>query len=369
MIFDRIRDWQERRKALRELDRDRRRERQVADVRFLEILEQAEAVAATDQRAAALKLCKTIVERFPALARESERLLGVLRALGDADIIEQLMLDGLTKNLKNPFFLTNYAQAALIRGDDKTALERWQAVIKCDPDFPGGYAYAAGCLSRLNRLDEAEAILARGLRRRPNDVYCLVEHAKIAELKGDDDAALERWQKLIDFPFDDQTYARHGVSSKAYCLLRLGRWDEIEAFMVPYITRHGVNEDALLVLAVAAEGRGDLDEAVKRYQSLVTKFPMFVNGYRHAIQLLETLGRRDEADNVRYRLAQRFPEDPVYLLDWARAAQGADNAETARRWREVRAQFPDCADIPDLDASHPSPNASAAPVDASPSAS
>lgn len=341
MIFDRLKAWRERREVFRELAREQRAERDAEFWSFGEMLQRAESAAATDHNATGRALCQAIIDKFHARALKSRELLKVLLDLRACDLAERLMLDGMSRYPKHPFYLKGYANSAELRGDYEAALPRWLAVIKCAPSVAEGYAHAAACLSHLSRLREAEAMLARGIRKDPFDVFCLIEHARIAEVMEHHEEALKRWQHLIDVPSDQSIYKQNGILGKAQCLRKMNRWDDAEALLLPFTVRYGIAEAPLLELALIAEGRGDWNETLRRYESLRTRIPMFHAGYRGTIKALEQLGRHDEADVIRYQFAERFPDDPGPLGDWARAAYRlSDAAEIARRWNTVRERFP-----------------------------
>jgi predicted Zn-dependent protease len=48
-------------------------------------------------------------------------------------------------------------------GDDAGAVEHFQKLIALSPHYPPGYHMAARALVRLHRIDEAKAILSRGI--------------------------------------------------------------------------------------------------------------------------------------------------------------------------------------------------------------
>lgn len=341
MIFDRIRAWRERREVFREIDEQRRNDAELGRVRFLEALEWSEALVAADQRLPARDLCRQISERFPRQAMESARFLRVLAEFRESDTAERLMSAGLKRRPRNWFYLEGYAKAAEWRNDYETAFKRWNDVLRVAPNYAAAYSRAAACLAALDRPLEADATLAKGLRKDPTDVLCLIEYAKIAETMHQYDEALSRWQNLIDFPSEQSIYLHNGIIGKCHCLRKIGRGADAEALLRPFIDQYGVREVILLELAAIAEDKGDLEEALKRYEALINKFPMFQPGYHGAIKTLELLGRENEADAMRLRLAHRFQDELWPWAEWARnAGRLGDGNEVAVRWHIVRERFP-----------------------------
>lgn len=343
MIFDAIRAWSERRQVMREIAAHRLIERDRDEIRFKEILERTEAAMAADQRAAALRLSHEIQERFERLASESSRFFKIILDLHQYDDAERLINVGFARHPRESFFIVGRARVADQRGDIETALERWTIVQHKFPTLPLGYARAAACLVKAGRIEEADAMLDRGIKKAPDDVFCLIEHAKLAEATGNLDEAVVRWQRLIDVPSEQLIFLQNGTLGLAQCLRRKGALDEAEALLLPYIERFGVQEVTLMELARIAEARGDWAEALTRWHRVKSKFPMFGEGYRGVIGALKQTGQNDGVAAVLCELMDRFPDEIGRALDYAREAYGGgDNAEIARRWAIVRERFPDC---------------------------
>jgi tetratricopeptide (TPR) repeat protein len=312
-------------------------------MRFKEILERAEAAMAADQRATALLLCREIQERFYRQASDSQRFFKIILDLHQYDDAERLMNDGLARHPRENFFIVGRARVAEERGDIEIALERWAVVRQRLPGLALGYARTAACLVKAGRMGEADAMLDRGITQSPDDVFCLIEHAKIAEAVGNFEEAVVRWQRLIDVPSDQHIFRQNGTIGLAQCLRKMGRLDQAEALLGPFIDRFGVKEVTLMELARIAEGRNDWVEAVTRWQRVKRSFPLLGEGYWGVISALKQSGRKDGVDAVLCELIDRFPDDLGAALEYAQSArEGGDTVESARRWAAVRERFPDC---------------------------
>ncbi len=77
------------------------------------------------------------------------------------------------------------AQVSQRRGWWVEAVGRWDRVRKQFPDAPDSYFYGAMCLVEAGREGEAEALLARAIRRFPDNVYVHVEYAQLAVRRAD----------------------------------------------------------------------------------------------------------------------------------------------------------------------------------------
>jgi tetratricopeptide (TPR) repeat protein len=343
VIFESMREWLGRRQVLRDFAELQRAERDRDDVNFKEVLERAEAAVAADQRETALHLWQEIRSSFRRQAIESQKILRILLYLQQFDDAEQLMNDGLARHPGERFFLVGHARVAEQRGDIEIALKRWAVVRKKFPLFALGYAQSAACLTRAGRMVEADKMLARGIRLSPGDVFCLIEHAKLAEAMGDFQEALVRWRRLMDFPSDQHIFRQNGAIGLAQCQRKMGHPDEAEAVLVPFVERFGLQEITAMELARIAEDRGDLATALARWQRVKRIFPMLDQGYRGVIQVLKKIGEKDGVDTILCEMIERFPDDVRPAADYARnAAEQRDKPETARRWAMVVERFPEC---------------------------
>ncbi len=192
-------------------------------------------------------------------------------------------------------------------------------------------------------MDDADEMLKQGIKRGYDDVFCLIEHAKLAETRGDFEAALTRWQFLRDVQ-DEPTHPsyQNGTIGLAQCLRTIGRFDDAEAVLVPFINRFGVQEVTMMELALIAEGREDWEQAITRWARVKNKFPMLTTGYQRQISALKHLGRMSAIDEVMLELIDRFPDALWAARDYAAFAdEMGDKAEFARRWTMVVQRFPD----------------------------
>jgi tetratricopeptide (TPR) repeat protein len=339
-----VRDWLARREAIKELAEVRRVERERDEMRFQMFLERIEAAMAADQHAVALRLWHEIREGFYLQATRSAKLFKILLDLREFDDAEKLISDGITRYPREQFYIVGRARVAEMRGDIETALERWRIVRQKFPYLALGYAQTAACLVKADRMDEADAMLAQGIKRSYNDVFCLMEHARIAEARGKFDQALDRWQHLRDVaPDENHPCYQNGTIGLAKCLRKFGRADDAEALLLPFVQQFGVEYAALIELAEIAADRGDAAEAIKRWQRIKNGFPLMNGGYLGQIGVLKKFGRTAEVEAVLFEAMDRMPGELWPAVDYANAAgEVGDHAESARRWSMVIERFPDC---------------------------
>jgi tetratricopeptide (TPR) repeat protein len=76
------------------------------------------------------------------------------------------------------------------------AVERWSEIRRDWPDEPAGYSWGVGALRELGRVEEAEALLAEGQSRNPDNLELAMEAALLSGSIGDWTNALKRWDVL-----------------------------------------------------------------------------------------------------------------------------------------------------------------------------
>jgi tetratricopeptide (TPR) repeat protein len=150
-------------------------------------------------------------------------------------------------------------------------------------------------MEQLRRADEAVL-----LDQNHNPIYL----AKLAVDTGDLEAAVEHWDRarqlmpngVIDVP------------ESLDILLGLKRYDEADELMKERRKRHPGDRDCLEGLARIAEERGDIDEALKRWEVVRSRVVNNIYGYHGCARCLLALGRLDEAE-AQYNAALRRGRD------------------------------------------------------------
>jgi len=160
-----------------------------------------------------------------------------------------------------------------------------------------------------------------------------IEAARHALDRGEHADAVDAWEKVrTRFP---------GLALKSAdafeLVLDLGRFDEAEEMMRDGQRRQPRQVSFPLGYARVAQRRGDAEEAVRRCEALLRRFFDCAEGYLLAAQCLDALGRRDEAEAVLERGAQRLPRDFAILCAHAtHAEQRGDMPAALDRWRIVQ---------------------------------
>ena len=286
--------------------------------------------------------------RFPALSVTTKRGLNLLLELGRYDEAEALMREGRGRYRANAasfsadqaaFLEAGLARIACQRGNLKEAIDLCGALRRKFPHVAEGYTVAAACLVGLNREDEAEAVIAQGLTKAPGDFEMHKQYARNAMWRRDWPEALRRWEIMSD-QFKDQWLGPLGV---AQCLREMEQFEEAEEILGSACETFYKSDWLFAESADLATARGDLDEAVRRWERVLTRFPGLIVAYPRAAEAMNKIGRTAQADELLTFAVNRFQSDLYVHLEYARNAHRLeDRVIAADRWRLVCERFSTC---------------------------
>jgi tetratricopeptide (TPR) repeat protein len=201
----------------------------------------------------------------------------------------------------------DYASIALERGDFEAARGRYDHVRQSYPNEPMGPVGLGIALTRLNRLEEADKILAAAKLAYPEQVDAAIHYALVAQERRDWAEALRRFsQARRNFAKEPQLAL--GVAT---ALAHLGEFDVAERELEA--ARHGFSDDVAGVLSLSELARHLSEQPNERHLQ------------RELLARFESLG-----DNCEFGLVQRrFGAEPLGLLRWS----GTCPADVARALR------------------------------------
>jgi tetratricopeptide (TPR) repeat protein len=261
-----------------------------------------------------------------------------LRETGALDAADALLETACTRFPADPSPFIEQAWMALARNDPALAALRWQAVRTRFPDHWLGYTGGALALRDLHRLDEAEALLTDAADRFPGIYPVASEFAWLAAVRGDWNAALDRWTAALH-RFADQAEPRTG---QVRALRELQRFDEAEAALEQALGRFPDHAALIFESAMLAHDRADWPQAAARWAEVRERQPNEAAGWRLGAVAADHLGQREEAAALLDEAARRSP-DPADML-----VQHARQALNDRRWSDasdvcnlLRQRFPD----------------------------
>jgi tetratricopeptide (TPR) repeat protein len=258
---------------------------------------------------------------------ERRRALGALESLQQREEWALALDDG---------NLVNRAKVALSVDDPTAALRYWQEALTRYPRFAKRSRDSLEVLLGLRLFDEAEELMLEGSKRAPRDLYYAGGYALVAERRGDNEEAIQRWNRVRKrFPGDAMGYV-HGT----ICLNRGGQLAAADALNKKAIKLFPEDVRIWSESARIAEHRVDWPEAICRWQVVCERFKR-VQGDLGIARALTELGRIEEAEQ-RLREAQgSFPLVHEIAVALARlASRRGDKEEAVRLWADTRRRFP-----------------------------
>jgi tetratricopeptide (TPR) repeat protein len=332
-----LREWRERRAALRELnetiEETDARLADWADNPFL-LAKAALDVGNVEKAVAQWEEARLLM---PNVVLKSQETLEFLMTLKRYEEAEDLMREGRRRFPRDIFYVTAPAFIAQHQHDLALAAERWADVRAYDKSVSEGYWRGAICMRLLDRIDEAEALARQGIRVRPVEVFSRLEYARCAEHRRDWPEAVKRWRQAVDF-LPDQPAPAAGLGR---LLIELERYDEAEAWLSEAKQKFDRDIEVLTVDVLCAERRGDVDAALQRWSSIRNLFRSLPLAYPPCARLLTNAGRHAEADAVLLDAVGRFRDVPWAAVEYARLAhERQDWSEASARWAAVRERFP-----------------------------
>ena len=227
------------------------------------------------------------------------------------------------------------ALEAIKREDYAPALKIWTGLVNRHPRETRGSRLALDVLIGLKGFDEAEALARQGVKNHPGEAHYLRGLMRIAKERRD-------WDELFKCsailrkrsPGDPDGYLM-----PADALRSMNRLDEAEGLTRLATKRAGHHVLSLSGHAEVAFQRGDWNEAMKRFQSIVEMFDHTIGHYGLA-RTLHKMGRDADAEAILLRQADRVPSDASIRIELARLAQGRGEIDLAiERWSYVGGRY------------------------------
>jgi tetratricopeptide (TPR) repeat protein len=270
-------------------------------------------------------------------------MVGILEAFRDwqerRTILREIRQQKVDTNERLRFHVRDILTLALdaLERDDKPYAERaWTGALRDYPDLARASPLAFPLLLGLRRLDEAEALMQRGLKDHPNDTKYPVGLGQISEARHDVDEADKRWGFVRKrFPG-----VITGYTGGASALADKGQIKEAEALAMLAIKRFPDDLGGFLVMARLAVKQNDWESALSWYTTISDQFA-YVGGFTGAAEMLCKLGRFDDADALMSAARLRFGTDPGPIVQYAKTAEArGDTTEAITRWKMVLQRFP-----------------------------
>jgi tetratricopeptide (TPR) repeat protein len=266
-----------------------------------------------------------------------------LRELRQFDAAEALLAEALTRFPGDRGSLNEHAWLAVAQREWPEAARRWALVRERFPDDPEAYLRGAQALSSMWRHEEAEALLSDAIGRFPQDGGIAAEHAWLAYHRHLPEEAGQRFAELrCRFPA-----LLAGYLGGARVLRDQFRLAEAEAILEEAHHRFPdqpslLCEHARIPLFHPLRRERDPEEAMRRVERLLAKFPLCEEAYLLGVRTLRELGRPSEADELAEIGIGLLPQSAALAIENANnARERGDWAEAIWRYGAARQRFPE----------------------------
>lgn len=266
------------------------------------------------------------------------------------------------------------ARALVLSDDTATALKQLATHRLRAPNDPQGYVLAATLQRAAGRLDDAEALLAAGMRRAQSAPGVAVAHAEFAFARADWAEAARRAERvrslrpeavegwaigiaalLHEGQSDEATALHSRLSAEIAAAVRdavaaliagaataEARWIEIAGF-APEAAKP--TEQVLRTQGFAATNANDWPAAASVWAEARKHYPDLPLGWVHGANALSQMGQHAEAEALADAAMAMLDGNLSVRVGRAYlAAARQDWALAATRWADVRAVAPDRAD-------------------------
>jgi predicted Zn-dependent protease len=300
-LIDEFCSWRERRSAISEMNRLSRQADPLKDYRIEVALNAMKAGVLCEDAEATVRAFNQFRALAPERAITSATAIRALLAVGETELAETFLEQGLRKYPEAFVLMQLHANVATSRRDWSEAAKRWAAVRRKFPekDFWACY-WEAVALKELDKFDEADKLMERAIARSPKESESLAEYARIAERCGNENEALRRWELMRD-----RIEHHAGWVGCARTMCRLGRDDDAIELLIEAHMRFQSRPEPLVELAEIYQRRGPNDEAARRWQAVREHFPQIEQGYIKGAIVLRALGQGSEADALLRRYSEK----------------------------------------------------------------
>lgn len=298
--IEKVRTCRDRRSALTALRRLNREDKPYKHAEHLVLLDAMKNAAFREDRNGTTKVFHNLRALAPEVAIRSETAIRSLLAIGEIDLAESVLEEGLRKYPGDYILMLLHADVAGCRGNWLEADRRWKAMRRRFPDDYWACYWGAVALKEIGQLDEADRLMGRAIATEPHQAISAAEYARIAECRGDQQEALRRWE-LMRERIEDQS----GWVGCARIMCRLDRENEAIELLTKARWRFQTRPEPLIELAEIHLRLGSTEEATRLWQAVREQFPHNEQGYTRGAHVLQELGRQAEAEVILQQYATR----------------------------------------------------------------
>jgi GT2 family glycosyltransferase/spore maturation protein CgeB/tetratricopeptide (TPR) repeat protein len=260
------------------------------------------------------------------------------RALGDLDVAEAVVGQGLARHRNHLELTAEHAEIAMARRDWPAAIERWQLLLEKEGARASASVYLR--LARAHRLSgdvaAAAAVIDDGSSRHPNHPGLTAEHAEIAMTRRDWPEAIKRWQAMLQAQPETAPASVYSRLARAHRIF--GDLPAAETVVQTGLARHRNDVGLAAEYAELAMAQRLWPEAIKRWQAIVAAggVPAPASAYLRLARAHRLHGDLPAAEAVIRDGLQRHPRDLELTAEHAEIASARqDWTEAIARWQAI----------------------------------
>lgn len=323
-----------------------------------EFLRQADQLANTSQKLAAIELLSDAVQRFPEnvplLLRASELLVDIgqiaaaepllsrvrqlapqgldaIRLQGEARLRvgdlpgAERFFEEFLRHGESAFVRQRLGYVQILQKKDRSALEHARRAVDLEPDNSRYHRFLATALDQVGDREAAFHELKVAYRLAPEDAQLLYQLGQRRKSEGHPQQALEYFELANEIDGENPLY--HEELSAVYD--SLGMRDKAIEHANQAIDLRAAFDDYLRALAVSRQGRPE--EAIDFMRQTVERTPRFITGRLFLAELLEKAGKKKEALDLYLQVLDLDPLDQSAREKGAWLYYETGNLESALR--------------------------------------
>jgi tetratricopeptide (TPR) repeat protein len=337
-VFSGLQAWRERRQILRELKQQGAIIQEAQKFKIKDQLTYATEALLRDDKRQALALWEQVVAKATPNDLRTPLALRVMLGLRKFDEARKEMQTGMRRAPGDSFFPLALGQIAQAENKHAEAVALYEKLRKRFPGAWQGYVYGAEALQHVGRVEDADTVSKQAFERFPDRMDGYLAYARVAVQRQDWAEALRRWE-----PVRDRFHYPGGYVGSAEALSHLGRFDEAEEVIQKSRYRFGTEPAPLIEFARIAEAKGDAEEAIKRWNAVMVRFPLDIMVYSRVAEAVARLGDLEGAEQTLWAAVERFPSEAGPALELAKLLHDKrhDWSKAAEAWAAYRALVPD----------------------------
>ncbi len=225
-------------------------------------------------------------------------------------------------------------QVALIRGDNDAALRAADQTIRIAPNSIQSRVMKAAALQRLQRYDEARALLNVVLEKQPNQEETLLEMGVLDLTQ----KKVKDAEDLFHRAYQAQPSNLRGLLGESRALLIEGQPDKSVQLVETEATKAPANLDLQRELGNAEVSAGQYDKAIATFQGLLAKVPdprQQADLWTRVAESYLRKGDVPQSINSLEKARQGQPNNPSLMTNLAMLYETQSKKDVARRYYEL----------------------------------